>query len=125
MLRHLELIDDEALEFGVRIVKIFDPLMAKKYGHRLPPGLGYFRQGNYIKYDGDIFDDEEMLDWLTDPNVMEISDQIEKVNRKMFEKLVARNEYLAVLFYTQHDCKQCEHVLEELEHIDDEAEAAG
>ena len=24
-------------------------------------------------------DDEEMLDWLTDPNVMEISDQIEKV----------------------------------------------
>ena len=28
---------------------------------------------------GDLMDDEEMLDWLTDPNVMEISDQIEKV----------------------------------------------
>ena len=52
MLRHLELIDDEAAEFGVRMVKIDDPLMAKKYGHRNPPGLGYFRQGNYIKYDG-------------------------------------------------------------------------
>lgn len=52
MLRHLELIDDEALEFGVRIVKIADQLMAKKYGHRIPPGLGYFRQGNYLKYDG-------------------------------------------------------------------------
>ena len=52
MLRHLELIDDEAFDYGVRIVKIEDPLMAKKYGHRNPPGLGFFRQGNYIKYDG-------------------------------------------------------------------------
>jgi hypothetical protein len=38
MLRHLELIDDEAHEFGVRMVKIDDALMAKKYGHRQPPG---------------------------------------------------------------------------------------
>ena len=52
MLRHLELIDDEASQYDVKIVKIDDPLMAKKYGHRDPPGLGYFRKGNYIKYDG-------------------------------------------------------------------------
>ena len=54
MLRHLELIDDEASEFGVVMVKIEDKLMAKKYGHRNPPGLGFFRQGNYIKYDGKL-----------------------------------------------------------------------
>ena len=53
MLRHLELIDDEAAEYEVKMVKIDDPLMAKKYGHRDPPGLGYFRKGNYIKYEGD------------------------------------------------------------------------
>ena len=47
---------------------------------------------------GDEFDDEEMLDWLTDPNVMEVSDQIEKVNRKMFEKLTKRNDHMAVFF---------------------------
>lgn len=101
MLRHLELIDDEASDYGVRLVKLEDTLMAKKYGHRTPPGLGYFRQGNYVKYDGDLFDDEEILDWLTDPNVMEISDQIEKVNTKMFEKLKSRNENLAVIFCTK------------------------
>jgi hypothetical protein len=39
-----------------------------------------------------------MLDWLTDPTTMEISDQIEKVNKKMFEKLIARNEFLTVFF---------------------------
>ena len=47
---------------------------------------------------GDLFDEEEMLDWLTDPTVMEISDQIEKVNKKMFEKLISRNEFLTVFF---------------------------
>ena len=98
VLRHLELIDDEAAQYGVRMVKLDDPLMSKKYGHRAPPGLGFFRKGNYIKFDGDLFDDEEMLDWLTDPAVMEISDQIEKVNKKMFEKLITRNEFLTVLF---------------------------
>lgn len=125
MLRHLELIDDEAAEYEVKMVKIDDPLMAKKYGHREPPGLGYFRKGNYIKYEGDEFDEEEMLDWLTDPNVMAVSDQIEKVNRKMFEKIKSRNDNLAVFFFAEKDCKQCPPVLQELENIDDEAEAAG
>jgi len=125
VLRHLELIDDEASEYGVRMVKINDPLMSKKYGHRSPPGLGFFRKGNYIKFDGDLLDDEEMLDWLTDPNTMEISDQIEKVNKKMFEKLITRNEFLTVFFYSDTDCKQCDGVLQELENIDDDAETAG
>lgn len=47
---------------------------------------------------GDKFDDEEMLDWLTDPNVMEVSDQIEKVNRKMFDKMTTLYENVAVIF---------------------------
>ena len=59
--------------------------------------------GFYILISGDEFDDEEMLDWLTDPNIMEVSDQIEAVNRKMFEeKLIKRNEHLAVLFCKFH-----------------------
>merc|ERR1712168_969954 len=107
------------------MVKVDDPLMSKKYGHRNPPGLGYFRKGNYVKFEGDLYDDEEVLDWLTDPNTMEISDQIEKVNKKMFEKLISRNEFLTVFFYSDMDCKQCASVLAELENIDDDAETAG
>jgi len=125
VLRHLELIDDEAALYEVHMVKIFDPLMSKKYGHRSPPGLGYFRKGNYVKFEGDLYDDEEMLDWLTDPNTMEISDQIERVNKKMFEKLISRNEFLTVFFSSEQDCKQCASVLAELENIDDDAESAG
>lgn len=98
VLRHIELIDDEAAEYGIYIVKMNDKLMAKKYGYRNPPGLTYFRKGKYINYDGDIDDEEEVLDWLTSPANMEMTDHIEQVNRKMFEKIRKNSDYVAVIF---------------------------
>ncbi|KAH8272867.1 hypothetical protein KR018_006161 [Drosophila ironensis] len=124
VLRHIELIDDEAGEYGIYIVKMHDKLMAKKYGFRNPPGLTYFRKGKYINYDGDIDDEEEVLDWLTSPANMEMTDHIEQVNRKMFEKIRKNSDYVAVIFYSD-ECKQCPRVLAEVEHIDDEADKAG
>ncbi|XP_055921442.1 uncharacterized protein LOC129952700 isoform X1 [Eupeodes corollae] len=124
ILRHIELIDDEAVEYGISIVKMKDRLMAKKYGYRNPPGITYFRKGKYINYDGDIDDEEEVLDWLTSPANMEMTDHIEQVNRKMFEKIRKASDYLAVIFYSD-ECKQCPRVLAEVEHIDDEADKAG
>ncbi|XP_044757511.1 uncharacterized protein LOC123315746 isoform X1 [Coccinella septempunctata] len=124
ILRHMELIDDEAAEYGIKIVKMRDRLMAKKYGFRNPPGITYFKKGKTMNYDGDIDDEEEVLDWLTDPENMELTDHIEKVNSKMFEKIRQRSDYVAVFLYS-NDCKQCSKVLLEVEHIDDEADAAG
>ncbi|XP_052121699.1 uncharacterized protein LOC113208203 [Frankliniella occidentalis] len=124
ILRHVELIDDEAAQYGIKIVKCSDKLMAKKYGFRDPPGITYFRKGKPIKYDGDIDDDEELLDWLTDPENMELTDHIERVNKKMFAKIRQTSDYVAVFFYSD-DCKQCARVLAEIEHIDDEADGAG
>lgn len=98
ILRHIELIDDEASEYGIKIVKTSDLLMAKKYGYRKPPGITYFRKGKYINYDGDIDDEEELLDWLTLPDNMEMTDHIERVNRKMFAKIRQTSDYLAVFF---------------------------
>ncbi|XP_068631274.1 uncharacterized protein hlk [Battus philenor] len=124
VLRHVELIDDEAAEYGIKIVKCSDRLMAKKYGFRNPPGITYFRKTKYINYDGDIDDEEEILDWLTNPENMELTDHIEKVNRKMFQKIRQTSDYVAVFFYS-NDCKQCPRVLAEIEHIDDDADGAG
>ncbi|XP_041971078.1 uncharacterized protein LOC121727357 isoform X5 [Aricia agestis] len=124
ILRHVELIDDEASEYGIKIVKCSDRLMAKKYGFRNPPGITYFRKTKYINYDGDIDDEEEILDWLTNPENMELTDHIEKVNRKMFQKIRQMSDYVAVFFYS-NDCKQCPKVLAEIEHIDDDADGAG
>ncbi|XP_072391995.1 uncharacterized protein hlk isoform X1 [Diabrotica undecimpunctata] len=124
ILRHIELIDDEASEYGIKIVKMKDRLMAKKYGFRDPPGITYFRKSKPINYDGDIDDEEEILDWLNDPENMELTDHIERVNRKMFDKIRQRSDYVAVFLYSS-DCKQCPRVLTEVEHIDDEADSAG
>uniref|UniRef100_A0A182NJ40 Thioredoxin domain-containing protein n=1 Tax=Anopheles dirus TaxID=7168 RepID=A0A182NJ40_9DIPT len=124
ILRHIELIDDEAADYGILLIKSSDRLMAKKFGFRNPPGVTYFRKGKSINYDGDIDDEEELLDWLTDPHNMEMTDHIEKVNRKMFQKIRQASDYLAVFFYSD-DCKQCPRVLAEIEHIDDEADGAG
>ncbi|XP_058053283.1 uncharacterized protein LOC131205271 isoform X3 [Anopheles bellator] len=124
ILRHIELIDDEASDYGILLVKSSDRLMAKKFGFRNPPGVTYFRKGKSINYDGDMDDEEELLDWLTDPHNMEMTDHIEKVNRKMFQKIRQASDYLAVFFYSD-DCKQCPRVLAEIEHIDDEADGAG
>ncbi|XP_047528760.1 uncharacterized protein LOC125065277 isoform X1 [Vanessa atalanta] len=124
ILRHVELIDDEAAEYGIKIVKCSDRLMAKKYGFRNPPGITYFRKTKYINYDGDMDDEEEILDWLTNPENMELTDHIEKVNQKMFQKIRQTSDYVAVFFYS-NDCKQCPKVLAEIEHIDDDADAAG
>lgn len=54
--------------------------------------------GKYINYDGDIDDEEEILDWLTLPDNMEMTDHIERVNRKMFQKIRQTSDYLAVFF---------------------------
>lgn len=54
--------------------------------------------GKYINYDGDIDDEEEVLDWLTLPDNMEMTDHIERVNRKMFQKIRQTSDFLAVYF---------------------------
>lgn len=53
---------------------------------------------NFLIFIGDIDDDEELLDWLTDPANMELTEQIERVNRKMFGKLRQTSDYIAVFF---------------------------
>ena len=47
---------------------------------------------------GDLYDEEDVLDWLTSPENMELNDAIEKVNRKMFERIRQATDYLAVFF---------------------------
>jgi len=122
---HLEKIDDDTSLYDVHLVKMSDKLIAKKHGIKNPPGLVYFRSGKPLKYNGKLKDEEEVLEWLIDPSTMTVSDVIEKINDKMFEKVLRKFEYVAVFFYSRAGCKTCGKVLEELEKIDDEAQLEG
>lgn len=52
----------------------------------------------FILSSGDIDDEEELLDWLTDPANMELTEHIERVNVKMFKKIRQTSDYVAVFF---------------------------
>lgn len=52
VLEELEHIDDECDIYGIHMVKIQDPPLAKRYGIRTFPALLYFRNGNPLLFDG-------------------------------------------------------------------------
>lgn len=58
----------------------------------------YFRKNNHHEYDGDLMDEKKLLNWLTSEDVFELKDEIEEVNRKMLDKFLQENEFIAVLF---------------------------
>ena len=45
-------LDDECDGFGIQMVKLQDPVLAKRYGIKTFPSLVYFRNGNPLTFDG-------------------------------------------------------------------------
>lgn len=52
ILEGLESIDDECDVFGIHLVKILDPQLAKRYSIKTFPALIYFRNGNPLLFEG-------------------------------------------------------------------------
>jgi thioredoxin-like negative regulator of GroEL len=125
VLEHLERIDDDCSEFDVQLVKLRDQLIAKKYGVRHVPALVLFRRQQPLRYDGNLFDEDAVLEWLTRVDTTDSHDAVERVNRRMFERLLSNVPHLAVFLYTSQDCKPCERLMSELERIDRQADSAG
>ncbi|CAH1113505.1 unnamed protein product [Psylliodes chrysocephalus] len=124
VLQELEQIDDDTDSFGVDFVKINDKRLAKQYGITKFPALTYFREKEPIIYEGDLMDEEQVLDFLTSLEAMDLPDRIEEVNARILDKIVEETDYVAVLFY-KPECKKCSKALQELENIDDEADQLG
>lgn len=49
-------------------------------------------------FSGDLMDEENVLDFLTSLEAMDLPDRIEEVNSKILEKIVEETEFVAVLF---------------------------
>lgn len=61
-----------------------------------------------IIYEGDLMNEEALLDFLTSLEAMDLPDRIEEVNSKILSKIVEDTDYIAVLFceYDLHDNSQ-------------------
>jgi thiol-disulfide isomerase/thioredoxin len=55
ILEGLENIDDECDVYGIHLVKIQDPQLAKRYSIKTFPALVYFRNGNPLLYEGKLY----------------------------------------------------------------------
>lgn len=85
--------------------EVNDDKAANKYNVHTFPTLAYFRKQTPILYDGDLLDEEKVLKWLTSNDVFELKDEIEEVNRKMLDKLLNDNDFVAVFFCESHSFK--------------------
>ncbi|CAG0916199.1 unnamed protein product, partial [Notodromas monacha] len=117
----LENIDDECDQHNITFVKIDDDAEAKEYGIDQLPTLVYFEKSIPTIYEGDLMNEQEVLEWLI---FQKESDEIEEVTDEMLDKLIESEPYLAVLFYDKDD-KTDVKILNELETIDDECDQHG
>lgn len=98
ILEGLELIDDECDVYGIHMVKIQDPQLAKRYSIKTFPAMVYFRNGNPLLFEGDLQNEQSVLEWLIDDDNRELADEIEEVNERMLERLLAESSLMVVFF---------------------------
>lgn len=100
ILEELEKIDDECDVYGIHLVRIMDPQLAKRYSIKTFPALVYFRNGNPLLFEGDLQNEMSVLEWLIDDDNRELADEIESVNERMLARLLTESPFLAVFFCT-------------------------
>lgn len=96
----MENIDDELDAQNVPFVKTDDLDAAAEYGIDSLPRLVYFENSIPAIYDGDLKNEEKVLEWVLH---QVSSDQIEEVSNAMLEKLIQNNRQLAVVFGKYND----------------------
>jgi len=95
--------------------------VAQQYDIAHLPALVYFRNHFPQIYEGDLKDEETLLEWLIDNKDKGPESIIEEIDGAMLPSLVENFQYLIVYFYDDN-CPTCETVLAELETIDDDTD---
>jgi hypothetical protein len=86
------------------MVKVVEGDTAAEFGIMSTPAMVYFRRGTALIFEGDLMDAAQILGWLTSNEAFELKDEIEEVNRRMLEKLLDDNDFVAVYFRTFLAC---------------------
>lgn len=60
--------------------------------------LIYFRNGNPLLFEGDMNNEQSVLEWLIDDSNRELADEIEEVNDRMLDRLMNESPLLCVFF---------------------------
>ena len=116
----MELIDEDAKKNNIEFVKINDKRFGKSFGLKKFPALTFFRGREVVIFDGDLKDEEAVLDFLTDEDNMAIPDKIEEVDADQLIEIVESDPFVTVIFYDES--KASSKALEHVEEIDEETD---
>lgn len=123
VLNELENIDDELEKEGIVIVRIDNADEAKEYGLDHLPALVYFEDKIPALYEGDLMNEEEVLEWLI---LQKETATIEEVTDEILKELIDDHEYVVAYFTGPcEEGEKCDSILDDLENIDDELDEAG
>jgi len=120
ILKDMEIIDDDAERANIQFVKINDKRLGKSFGIKKFPALTMIRNREVFIYDGDLKDEEAVLEFLTDDDNFSMGDKIEDVDAEALINIIESDPYVSVFFYD--DTKESSKALEHMEDIDDETD---
>jgi len=121
ILKDMELIDDDAKKSNIEFVKINDKRFGKSFGITKFPAITFFRERQIYIYDGDLKDEEAVLEFLTDEDNLAMPDKIEDVDAEQLISIVETDPFVTVFFYDES--KISSKALEHMEDIDDDTDA--
>lgn len=120
ILKDMELIDDDAKKSNIEFVKINDKRFGKSFGIKKFPALTFCRGREVFIFDGDLKDEEAVLEFITDEDNMAMPDKIEDVNAEQLISIVETDPFVTIFFYDES--KRSSKALEHMEDIDDETD---
>ena len=71
-------------DYGIMLVTTEEREFAKQHDVRAFPALGLFKNGDYLAYEGDLHEEMDILEWVTDRSTLGISGKIEKVYHRYY-----------------------------------------
>ena len=105
-LQNLELIDSELDQYGIVFVRtvVGQMDMARQHWINRFPAIGYFRNGDFLKYKGEPSNSRSVFKWLTSPKATSLPSQVEEVNGSFLSKMISRKKSnVFVFFYERGD----------------------
>jgi len=125
VMNNLEKVDDYCDKLEISLVKINDLELVTEYNLGELPALVYYRHNIPILYEGELTEEDDILEWLIqNRNSGDEEDIIEEVEFKSLEAMVSAVENIAVLFYNAKSTKM-DQILESVETIDDDCDTRG
>jgi hypothetical protein len=122
VINHLERIDTLLDEHGIVFVMTPQLEKARELWLSRFPALVFFRNGDPVKYGGDLTQEKSTYRWLTSPKNLFMPSVIEEVNDLMLSKMLSKEPSMFVFFYEEDDIFSRK-VLRGLEELDDKLDS--